>query len=192
MGAYATFLNGGFFADSLVMANFTDMQFRAFNLPNLHSDVLTFGSHLDVGYRFNMPGGWFAEPLGSIEYVKAVFDDLVVPATTIGLDGDSLRGRLGARFGTSWMSGTLRLEPSLTLSLWHLFQGHSVATLTSGGFIFDLNDPNLQRTYGEIGGALNVFDVATRWSGFLKGDIRFGENDYVGGSAKGGFRYQWN
>ena len=38
--------------------------------------------------------------------------------------------------------------------------------------------------------ALNVIDLATRWSAFVKGDYRFA-NDYWGGSVKGGVRYQW-
>ncbi|MEA2953490.1 MAG: hypothetical protein QOJ96_3010, partial [Alphaproteobacteria bacterium] len=46
------------------------------------------------------------------------------------------------------------------------------------------------KTYGEVGLALNMFELGTHWSGFLKGDARFG-NSYRGGSAKGGFRYQW-
>jgi outer membrane autotransporter protein len=190
VGAYATFLNGGLFADSLIMANFGDMRFKSAPLLNTKSNVATFGGHFDFGYRFPMQGGWFAEPLASLEYVKAVFQDMAIPGTTVALGGDSVRGRLGARFGTTFVSGSMRMEPSLTLSLWNNFRGDNTTTLTSGGFVVDLPDAGTTKTYGEVGLALNVFELGTHWSGFLKGDARFG-NSYRGGSAKGGFRYQW-
>jgi outer membrane autotransporter protein len=190
IGAYATFLNGGLFADSLIMANFGDMRFKSAPLLNTKSNVATFGGHFDFGYRFPMQGGWFAEPLASLEYVKAVFQDMAIPGTTVALGGDSVRGRLGARFGTTFVSGSVRMEPSLTLSVWNNFRGDNTTTLTSGGFVVDLPDAGVTKTYGEVGLALNMFELGTHWSGFLKGDARFG-NSYRGGSAKGGFRYQW-
>ena len=57
-------------------------------------------------------------------------------------------------------------------------------------YTLNLPDANPHSTYGEIGGALNVIEMASRWSAFLKGDYRFA-SDYSGGSVKGGFRFQW-
>jgi hypothetical protein len=74
--------------------------------------------------------------------------------------------------------------------VWHSFTGPSVASITSNGFALNIADPNPDRTYGEVGGALNVFQVGSKWSGYVKGDYDFGQG-YQDGSIKGGVRYQW-
>jgi outer membrane autotransporter protein len=190
VGGYATYLNRGFFVDTLLMANFLNLdyrsQFAAFN----EASVMSFGGHIDAGYRFNMAPGWFVEPLGTLEFVHSDFDDLSVPGASVSLGGSTWRGRLGARFGTAWMSGGYRLEPSFTASVWHKFSGEQSASLTSGGYTVTVFDPNQHDTYGEVGAAINIFEVAGSWSGFLKGDFRFADG-YHGGSAKGGVRFHW-
>ena len=61
---------------------------------------------------------------------------------------------------------------------------------TSDCYTLNLQDANAHLTYGEVGLALNVLDLGSRWSAFLKGDYRFA-HDYNGGGVKGGFRFQW-
>ncbi|HVB89845.1 MAG TPA: hypothetical protein VND97_06555, partial [Beijerinckiaceae bacterium] len=58
------------------------------------------------------------------------------------------------------------------------------------GLAFDFADPNPHRTYGEIGGDLQAFQIAGHWSGFVKGDLRFA-SAYHADDIKGGLRYQW-
>ncbi len=103
----------------------------------------------------------------------------------MNLDGDAFKGRVGARVGTTYMGNGFKWEPSLTASVWHRFTGENFATISSGGANLDLVDANQTKTYGEIGGALNMFHLGSVWSGFIKGDYRFGDN-YSGGSVKGG------
>ena len=84
-----------------------------------------------------------------------------------------------------------RLKPrSATGSIWHSFTDDNIAELTSGAYAIDLTDVNTHRTYGEIGGAVNIFEMGSRWSAFAKGDFRFA-TDYTAGSGKIGFRYNW-
>ena len=104
-----------------------------------------------------------------------------------------MRGRIGARIGGTWVSRGFRWEPSLTLSLWHNFTGDNTVDLTGicDCFTLSLADANAHLTYGEIGLALNVLELGSRWSAFVKGDYRFSGNDYYGGDVKIGARFQW-
>jgi outer membrane autotransporter protein len=110
----------------------------------------------------------------------------------VSLNDTSVRGRLGARVGlTGWQWAGWTVEPSVTGSVWQTFTGNNVASLTSNGFVLDLNDVNQHRTQGEIGGAVHVFGgLGSPWSAFVKGDYRFASG-YSDSSIKGGLRYQW-
>jgi hypothetical protein len=194
IGAYATLINGGLFADALVLANFLNMNYNhTVWLASNSANVFSFGGHFDMGYRFNFQGGWFAEPLATIDGVWTDFHKFDLPGVSVDLNtnnNQSLRGRLAGRIGTSFVNGGYRIEPSVTLGVWHAFAGDNSADLTSGWFTLNLTDANSHLTYGEVSGAVNVFELASRWSAFLKGDFRFGD-DYYGGGVKGGARFQW-
>jgi hypothetical protein len=111
--------------------------------------------------------------------------------TVVSMDDTSVRGRLGGRVGTTWLWSGWTVEPSITGSVWETFTGNNVASLTSNGFVLDLNDVNQHKTQGEVGGMVNVFGgLGSPWSAFVKGDYRFASG-YSDGSIKGGLRYQW-
>ena len=92
--------------------------------------------------------------------------------------------------GATFYNGSLRWEPSLTASVWTHFMNESTAQLISDCYTLNLIDADQHKTYGEVGLALNVFDLGSRWNAYIKGDYRFAE-DYWGGSIKGGARFQW-
>ena len=46
------------------------------------------------------------------------------------------------------------------------------------------------KVFGEIQASVNFLDLTSGWSGFVRGDLRFGE-DLFGGSGKAGIRYTW-
>ena len=195
IGAYATLINGGLFADALLMANFLNVNYdHSVLLTASSANAISLGGHFDMGYRFNLRDGWFAEPLATIDAVWTSFNKFDLPNAGVGIDlntnNTDLRGRLGGRVGKSIVNNGYRWEPSVTASVWHSFSGDNIATLTSGIYTLDVTDANSHRTYGEIGAALNVIDMASRWSAFVKGDYRFA-SDYYGGSVKGGVRFQW-
>src|SRR5437588_9390029 len=77
VGAYATLLHGGFFADFLAKADVLDMKFNNNIFGAQSVGVVTYGARLDTGYRFNWHTAWFAEPLATIEYVKSDLSNLV-------------------------------------------------------------------------------------------------------------------
>jgi outer membrane autotransporter protein len=122
------------------------------------------------------------------------FHKFDLPGVGIDLNvtnNQDLRGRLGGRIGTTYVnSNGYRFEPSLTLGVWHSFSGDNSVDLTSGWYTLNLVDNSSHDTYGEVGGALNVFDPMSRWSAFVKGDFRFAD-DYWGGGVKGGWRWHW-
>ena len=195
VGAYATLINRGLFADALLMANFLNVNYNhSVLLSDAGASAVSLGGHFDMGYRFNLKDGWFAEPLATIDAVWTHFNNFDLPNAGVGIDLNTtnidLRGRLGGRVGKSFIDNGYRWEPSVTAGVWHSFSGENAATLTSGMYTLDVIDANAHSTYGEVGAALNVIDLATRWSAFVKGDYRFA-NDYYGGSVKGGVRFQW-
>ena len=190
LGAYATYLNHNFFTDALFMANILNVHYNQSALLNSAGTAVSFGGHIDMGYRFNFQQNWFAEPLGTIEAVYTDFSNVNLPGVGVNLNNEHARGRLGLRVGTSFVNGGYRIEPSLTGSIWHSFTDDNIAELTSGAYAIDLTDVNTHRTYGEIGGAVNIFEMGSRWSAFAKGDFRFA-TDYTAGSGKIGFRYNW-
>jgi outer membrane autotransporter protein len=189
VGAYATFLHGGFFADLLFKADLLDMKFNNDVLGANSANIANYGAHLDVGYRFPVWATAFVEPLASVEYVRSEFGNLVVPGSVVRFgNDDTTRGRLGLRFGATSNFGTVRVEPSVTGSVWHRFSGDNPATVTSAGVGFGFTDRTTDKTYGEVGAMLNIF--AGNASGFVKADVRFGEKLF-GAGGKIGVRYQW-
>ena len=199
-GAYATFLNHGFFADGLFLANWMSMDYTAGGtlfgggVPNtgVNANVQQYGGRIDTGYRFQF-NPWFFEPQLTAEVVHTNFGNLPFPSvgTTVQVDDDtSVRGRLGGRLGTSFVTGAWRIEPSVTGGVWETLSGNNGAVLTSNGFALDLTDPSNNKTQGEVGGMLNFYQLGTNWSAFVKGDYRFA-SEYTSGSVKGGVRYQW-
>ncbi len=186
LGAYATLINRGLFVDALLMANFLNVNYNhSALLTSTAGNAVSVGGHFDMGYRFNFKDGWFAEPLATIDAVVTNFNKFDLPGVDLDLNTNKLdmRGRLGARVGTSIVKNGYRWEPSVTASVWHSFSGDNFADLTADCYTLNLTDANSHLTYGEIGAALNVVDLGTRWSAFLKGDYRFAE-DYYGGSLK--------
>ena len=195
IGAYATLINRGLFADALLMANFLNVNYNhSVLLSDAGASAVSLGGHFDMGYRFNLKDGWFAEPLGTIEAVWTHFSKFDLPNSGVGIDlntdNTDMRARLGGRVGKSIVHNGYRWEPSVTAGIWHSFSGENAVSLNSGMYTLDVTDADAHRTYGEVGAALNVIDLASRWSAFVKGDYRFA-NDYYGGSVKGGVRFQW-
>jgi outer membrane autotransporter protein len=218
VGLYATLINRGLFVDALVMANFMNVNYvHTSLLTSTAGSVESFGGHVDVGYRFYFGGygaqptcdprmitkapcvapaptlSWFAEPLATIDGVWSRFNKIDIPGVALDLNNNNdvdVRGRLGGRVGATFYNGSLRWEPSLTASVWTHFMNESTAQLISDCYTLNLIDADQHKTYGEVGLALNVFDLGSRWNAYIKGDYRFAE-DYWGGSIKGGARFQW-
>ena len=84
----------------------------------------------------------------------------------------------------------MRVEPSVLLLGYYYFEadGATIALGTGGGSFVLPTDEHKFR--GEVQASVNMFDLKSGVSGFVRGDLRFGD-DLIGGGAKVGLRYQW-
>ncbi|MFA5900261.1 MAG: hypothetical protein WC829_14245 [Hyphomicrobium sp.] len=195
VGAYATWIEGGWFVDGKVLANFGKYEYSNSTSTGLSTqdkqDVRSIGGVLDTGYRMNYAHA-FIEPGATLSYVKSDLDDASIYGTAVHFeDGNSLRGRLGLRLGTSYVSGGHKLEPFIGASAWHEFDGDNKISLSSGGYDLVAQD-DTGGTFGEVSGGLNVFSLGSDGvSGFVKGNVQFGEDNLRGYSGNAGVRVNW-
>ena len=191
VGAYATYLNAGFFFDALFKADFGTADYNATaSAGSFDTDYQSLGGVLDTGYRFDN-ANWFFEPKATLSYVSTDVDD----AKGFGLpvsfdDGESLRGRLGARLGTSFVSGAAKWEPFVEASYWNEFSGDYAATISSAGTDVPVNY-DAGGSYTEVAVGLNAVEIGGGWSAFAKGNFQFGEDDYTGQTYQGGIRFSF-
>ena len=96
VGAYATYLKGGLFVDTLFNAHLYELQTATLGFPNC-LDASTLGVRTDTGYRFgSFSGGAFLEPLATIEVMWANIDGFSLGGNTVSFNDDpNVRGRLG-------------------------------------------------------------------------------------------------
>lgn len=192
VGAYLTYLNGGLFIDATIKADFGTIDYSTHAgggySDSTSADYTSVGGVLDAGYRFNMASGWFIEPKATLSYVSTDIDDITVLGTGVAFnDGDSFRGRLGARVGTSIINGGNLIEPYLEASVWNEFDGDYQAALFSNNFEVPVSH-DVSGVYGEVTAGASVINVGNGWSGFAKGAVQFGDDSYLGFSGNLGLR----
>ncbi|MEM8575041.1 MAG: autotransporter domain-containing protein [Pseudomonadota bacterium] len=191
IGAYATYLNGGLFVDTLVNVHLYEINTPILGFPD-SLDATTVGLRSDAGYRFgSFTGGVFFEPLATIEVIWADIDGFSVGGNTVSFSDDAnVRGRLGGRVGTTmqaWEGTTM--EPFLIASVWGNLSEDNSARLVSNGTTFTLDD-DLDDVWGELSAGVNLFNFAETTSVFAKVDYTFAE-DVQGIGGKGGIRVAW-
>jgi outer membrane autotransporter protein len=189
VGTYVTYLNGGFFSDLMLKADLLELDITAPGLSQ-SADLRNYHVLGNVGYKIDMPAGWYVEPTAGLEYVRTDFTrETAFTATTVPLtDGHALRGKIGARVGTEWLTGNVRIEPSFTAFVYSILDASDASIFFGGTGISLPSDEGKVR--GELQGSVNFFDLGSGISGFVRADLRFGE-DLIGGGAKVGLRYQW-
>ena len=193
VGGYATYIRGGLFVDTLVKDDILNINSNvSYGTPDSLS-ANNIGVRTDAGYRFGAFAGegFFFEPLGTIAWVNSQIDDYTLGANHVNFeDGNSVRGRLGLRLGTSVQWGELTFEPFVIGSVWHEFEDGNKAILTSTGAVtFNLVD-RLHGTWGEVSAGANLFNVGAGASGFAKVDVAIGDDfSSVGGQV--GMRVKW-
>ncbi|BAQ16341.1 autotransporter outer membrane beta-barrel domain-containing protein [Methyloceanibacter caenitepidi] len=191
-GAYATYLRGGFFLDTLFKAFFGTVEpTAAVEYPET-LDTQTYGLRMDSGYRFGgLKDGPFVEPLGTIAISWTHVDDFSHQGNAVDFgDDEQVRGRLGLRVGTSsqiWEGTTF--EPFVTGSFWGVLSGEHSATLTSRGTDFVFTDKP-DEVWGEVSGGVNFFNPEAQTAVFAKVDYIFADQT-EGVSARGGMRLTW-
>src|SRR5262249_3108941 len=104
--------------------------------------------------------------------------------------GESFRGAIGARVGTTMLSGPVyRVDASLTGKVWDEFTSSTNVLLNTTGGTLTLDDPR-GRVFGEVAGLIDVGNIANNWSGFIDTSVKF-NNDFTTVTTKGGVRKQW-
>jgi len=191
VGAYATYLNGGLFVDTLLNVHLYEIDAPNQGFPS-SLDATTVGLRTDSGYRFgSFTGGAFFEPLATIEVTWADIDGFNVGGNRVSFSDDAnVRGRLGARAGTTMQAweGTM-MEPFVIASLWGNLSDDNSATLVSNGQTFQFKD-DLQDVWGEISAGVNLFNFSQTTAVFAKVDYTFGD-DISGVGGKAGMRVSW-
>jgi len=125
-----------------------------FDQPGLTSDfdATAIGGSFELGYKFDLGSGLFANPLGQLAYVSSRIDDGRVGSAPVAFDdGDSLRGRAGLRIGLLETVGSLAVEPYVEAYLMHEFTGDDRA------WVYDYPAaPSGLGSWGMAGGGVQV------------------------------------
>jgi outer membrane autotransporter protein len=191
VGGYLTYLRGGWFLDGQVLANLGTVRYSGTFSQKDHANVTSIGGVLDTGYRMAYGMG-FIEPGATLSYVNSDIDDLGIYGTTVNFtSGDSLRGRVGLRLGTTVVKEQAKYEPFIGVSALYEFLGDNTADVTSGDYVVKATD-NLTGALGEVTGGVNVFSLAgDGFSAFAKGGFEFGKDDLIEYGGTLGVRVDW-
>ncbi|WP_421916428.1 beta strand repeat-containing protein [Mesorhizobium sp.] len=191
VGAYATYLNGGFYLDGLLKADFLsiDISDQGGVPGSASTNATNIGVRLDTGYRFATAWG-FVEPQASLEWVHTQMDSLSLFGGDVSFDnGSSGRARIGVRVGKDMQMNGMTVTPDLTLSVWNHFGSSNSVGINFPGNAFSATDSTGNGTFGEVGAGVSVVS-ANNWSGIVRGSYRFGDGSNAG-SLGATVRYNW-
>ena len=144
VGAYVTYLQGGWFIDGQFMANLGNVKYSGVQSTNEHASVTAVGGVIDAGYRATYNNA-FIEPGFKLSYVNANIDSMEIYDTSVNFSsGDSLRGRLGVRVGTTIAKEQAKYEPFIGVGAIYEFLGNNTADVTSGDYVLESNGQPLR------------------------------------------------
>jgi outer membrane autotransporter protein len=142
-----------------------------------------------VSNRFDINDTIYVEPLAGLTWGRYTFDDVYFnPA--LGASGTSGRislapieswlGRVGANFGGTFLiSDNIAVAPFVHTSIWHEFAGNTSSTAYVGfnnlNFAFPLATERVN-TFGQVGLGAQFKILSMDLMGFVRGDMRFGDN----------------
>lgn len=189
-GLYASFNAGGLFANALAKYDFYKADSRSQTgqyAADLKGDA--YGAQAEIGFRLGSDS-FYAEPVGTIAYVRSNLDDLVVQNSTIAfLDDDGLRGKLGARIGASFPTqsvGNVVLYAGGNYV--HEFKGDDSIDFTNNGQTVRIDN----RAIGDYGEAVIGVNVgsADGVSGFIEANGAKG-SEFEAYGARAGLRVRF-
>ena len=201
LGVYGALTGHNFFADFEIREDFYQL---SLNNPAafLHSAGLAgveFAANASVGYRLNLPAAWFIEPSAAF-----IYSDLHMNSLRMNLDASgsaygtlildpflSALTRAGLRVGTNYVFDNvgLALQPFVTGSVWHEFEGPSTSAFTLAASSVPVSVTRVG-TFGQVGVGVSGQVLNTGLIGYLRGDYRVGEN-ISGYAVVAGMRYQF-
>ena len=171
LGAYATYLNGGFFADLLGKVDFYDVDYDAARGGGDDADGTNWGLRGDVGYRFAM-GEAYIEPVASLAAVWTDIDNFSLYDTTARPgSNDAVQLGGGARIG--W--DTAAIDLSLTGRVWDVVSGgNDVGIIVPGTSLTSVSDSSFTGVFGEVSGQIG-YSLTERSNVYLAGSYLFND-----------------
>lgn len=189
IGAYASFTSGIFFVNALGKYDWYwgDLSSPS-GLYGFDVNGGVWGAKAEAGLRFGT--SFFIEPAVSLAWTNSDFDDFTVPSGSFAIDDeDGVRGKAGARFGTTFDSGSAKITVYGGANYVKEFRGRSNVVFTSGGQAVAFRSPRNQ-DYGEGTLGVNIGSESGKLSGFFEGRYAQG-NDYDGYGVRGGMRLRF-
>ncbi len=194
-GGYLDLSHGGFYADAEVKADFLDMSYAAPIGGGVDgsADATSVGVRGNGGYRMEGARA-FIEPIVSAAYVNTTIGDFAAGGAEIDYsNGESLRAGGGARVGTTFGGANGGMgEFSILGKLWNEFESENTVTVTDplSGTDATFTD-GISGLFGEVEGALTVYNARRTWSAFASGGAQFDGDDYLSLNARGGVRLNY-
>jgi Autotransporter beta-domain len=192
-GLYTGLSYGGWRAHLLGKVDFGSLKFKEpdFGAKD-SSDFQTYSVEFNGAYNFDLGDSMYIQPIGSVYYAHTDIGDATLAGTTIKFKSqDSVRLRAGVRFGQDKHGETHVFKPWVQASIWQeVGDVNSKLALTSGGAPLDLISAGVE-TYGELGIGLNAVHIGPGLSGQVRGDLKFGDLNFLGAAAQLGLEYRW-
>ena len=206
-GGYATYQNGGFYTDGIVMGGYNGyiakraIEFSTIDRTarsNPNGGELT--SYLDLGYDWHAAGFTFG-PLASVQYTYAG----IAPFTEDGADSldlavgqqneNSLRSNFGGRVAYTWnVTDQITIVPEVRMFWQHEYLENPTqidASLDGGsgpGFGYETAAPGRDSVFAGAGVSANF---GKDLSGFVYYNTSFGRQDYTSQMVSCGFNWKF-
>jgi hypothetical protein len=178
-GAYAVYVKGGFSINKTFKVDFFDLDTSLVGFTDLGITNLTLASN--YSYKFDFTTWWF-EPTAGMSSMWTNWND---KAHGLGFtDGKQVRLQAGARIGTSYDWGGVRVEPVLTGLVYSdvIIEGGTLSTV-----ITPLVPDDEGHIFGQLIGKVG-FDFGRGLSSYVEGEIR-GREHVFGAAGRAGLRY---
>ena len=207
VGVSADYLNGNFFVDTLLKADFLTLDiggvpagFMGGAVSDVNVNATTFGTLTNAGYRFQS-GRYFVEPLATLSWEEARIGSFAMPGAAVNVafnPGDTVNVAGGFRFGSTILDDRSNfLQTAVTARLWDRVTSNNTVTFNSfqpgnpaapiPGTAFNLSD-DFTGAYGQVALQFDWIDRTSGWSTFAKGDIRFNDQFTIV-TGRAGVRY---
>jgi len=141
LGGYWTrFGPSGWYIDAILQGTFYDINSSANRgLPTFSTVGQGIAASIEGGYPFKLAGGYFVEPQAQLVFQNIHINDANDIAAQISFtDVNSLAGRIGARFGRTWLidDSSRTITAWMRPNLWNEFQGNPTTSFSSAtGFV---------------------------------------------------------
>jgi outer membrane autotransporter protein len=198
LGGYWThFGASGWYVDAVLQGTWHEVTSDARrNLRPLETSGAGVGSSLEAGYPIKLESGFFFEPQAQAIYQRVFLGDTRDAFADVRFrDVESLAGRIGARFGQTWVLNQDGMVPRtitawLRPSIWHEFRGNPLTEFSSDAGFVPFR-AQLGGTWGELdAGISGQISPATTLYASASYQSRF-EGKTFAYTGKAGLRINW-